>query len=135
MQVSDNLHKNNMELNKRSFGAEGEAAAVEFLEENGFSILEKNFRFSRMGEIDIIAKENEYICIVEVKMRSNSYYGAPSEAVDARKQQRIKRLAMVFLKQHNLIESFIRFDVVEVECTKTANGHDIRRINLIRNAF
>lgn len=123
------------EMNKRSLGSEGEAAAAAFLEEHGFEIIEKNFRYSRMGEIDIIAEESEYICFIEVKMRSSSIYGSPSEAVDARKQQRIARLAMVFLKQHNLSDSYIRFDIVEIECSRTADNINIRKINLIRNAF
>ena len=99
-------------MNKRSFGSEGEAAAAAFLKENGFEIIDKNFRYSRMGEIDIIAKENEYICFIEVKTRSSSIYGSPSEAVNARKQQRIARLAMVFLKQYNLSDSLDRKSVV-----------------------
>jgi len=116
--------------NKRKFGSRGEEIAVEFLVKNGYKILFKNFRVGRMGEIDIIAQENEYICFIEVKTRSSLLFGMPSEAVNRKKQERIIRVAQVFLSQRGLSERNIRFDIAEVLREK----NEIK-INIIRNAF
>lgn len=121
--------------NKRSFGTEGEDFAAMYLEHDDFKVLCRNFRFSRLGEIDIIAREKEYICFIEVKTRSSTRFGAPAEAVDIRKQLKIRKLAMVYLKQFNLTESFIRFDVAEVFCSRASSGFKPSSVNLIRNAF
>ena len=73
-------------MNKRQIGAEYEKKAVALLLEKGYEILEVNYR-NRMGEIDIIAKDGKYICFIEVKFRTNSDFGSPLEAVDAKKQK------------------------------------------------
>ena len=67
--------------NKRGVGTHYEDIAVKFLEENKYTILERNFRFHR-DEIDIIAKDDDTIVFVEVKYRSSEIKGYPSEAVD-----------------------------------------------------
>ena len=112
--------------NRQSIGKAGEELAARYLEENDFVILERNFRFGKMGEIDIIAREAEYICFIEVKTRTTTIYGSPSEAVNWKKQQGILRLSQVYLNRCGLNNSNVRFDVVEILNEK---------INLIRNAF
>lgn len=118
-------------MNKRVKGSEGEEKALSYLKENNYSIVEKNFRYSRLGEIDIIAKDGEFICFIEVKSRSNILYGYGREAVDYRKQTNIRKLAQIYINKYGLHNREIRFDVVEIyfENKNTCN------ISLYKNAF
>ena len=121
--------------NKKAAGTIGEDAAVEYLKENNFEILERNFRFKRLGEIDIISREKDYICFVEVKARSSLGYGYPREAVNARKQENIRRLAQIYLCKNGINDLKVRFDVVEVYMEKKGENIEIKEISLIKNAF
>ncbi len=122
-------------MNNRSFGAVGEKIAADYLEDNGFTILDKNFRSGRFGEIDIIAAEREYLCFVEVKTRTSSLYGTPIEAVGYEKRKKIKALAWIYIKQKNLGEKNMRFDIVEV-IGRRLNGEFVTdQIHLVRSAF
>lgn len=113
-------------MNKRKIGDEYEQVAVEYLERNGFRIIERNYR-NRIGEIDIIAKERNTICFVEVKYRNDGKYGYASEAVNVRKQHKIQRVANYYLMRKGYSEwTDCRFDVLAVE------GVDV---TLYRNAF
>ncbi len=118
------------EKNKRAAGTKGEEIAIDYLQKNGYTILDKNFRVGRMGEIDIIARESEYICFIEVKTRSSTVFGMPCEAVDRRKQERITRLSQVYISRRHLHDRNIRFDIAEVFKEKAGV-----RVNLIKNAF
>ena len=112
--------------NKRQTGAAYELKAEEYLLGNGYKILERNFR-NRSGEIDLIAKKEEYICFVEVKYRTTSAYGSPLEAVDFRKQNQIRRVANFYLMKNKLSEwTPCRFDVIAFEGEKMTH---------IENAF
>lgn len=122
-------------LNNRSIGNIGELHARDFLKNNGFKILECNFRFSRFGEIDIIAMDGEYLCFVEVKSRSSNNYGTPAEAVTPKKQLYIKNLASIYLKKHNLFDSKVRFDIIEVIFSKNYDTIKIKSIGIIKDAF
>lgn len=74
-----------MAVNKRAAGADKEQLAARYLVDNGYTVLERNFR-NKTGEIDIIAKKDNYIVFVEVKYRSNNKYGYAVEAVNYRKK-------------------------------------------------
>lgn len=113
--------------NKKMLGTEGEKIAAEFLKKQNYSILFLNFRYKKLGEIDIIARENNYLCFIEVKTRSNLDYGFPSESIDYRKQENIKKLAQVFISKNRLYNEYIRFDVVEVYIKKGKRGFDCRK--------
>ena len=106
-------------------GFVGEKKAVDFLKENGYKIIITNFK-NKLGEIDIIAKKKDYICFIEVKARQNALYGRPSEFVSRDKQRKIKNAAISYLKMNGLMDSDVRFDVVEIL------GDEV---NLIENAF
>lgn len=113
-------------MNRRQVGTAYEAVAAEYLAAHGYRILERNF-LSRRGEIDLIAREGEYLCFVEVKYRRNGDCGSPLEAVNAHKQRKILQAARYYLMLHGLgMDTACRFDVVAVEGEK---------ITLIRNAF
>ena len=102
-------------MNKRQVGSEYEQKAVLLLLEKGYEILETNYR-NRNGEIDIIAKEKEYLCFVEVKFRTNNAFGSPLEAVDAKKQRQIRKVANYYLMCHGKNEwTPCRFDVIAYE--------------------
>ena len=111
--------------NNRETGSRYEEKAREFLERQGFTILEKNFR-TRQGEIDLIGKEKEYLVFIEVKHRKNTSFGLPEEAVNFRKQRTICRVSDVYRMKHRLGEVPMRFDVVA-----DLDG----KMELFRNAF
>ena len=111
------------------FGKEAEETAVEFLKEKGYNILSRNFRV-KLGEIDIIAKDGQTICFIEVKARHSQECGFPEEAVERRKQRQIAKAAFCYLKENNLFESQARFDVVSL----LYNGN-LPQIHLIQDAF
>ena len=102
-------------MNKRQVGSDYERQAAKYLGEKGMSILEMNYH-NRSGEIDIIAKDGEYICFIEVKYRTTNQYGSPLEAVDVRKQKQIRKVALYYLMKHGLSEwTPCRFDVIAFE--------------------
>lgn len=123
-------------VNKRSFGSIGEDIAASYLERNNYTILTRNYRVGRLGELDIIAKEGEYICFIEVKTRTSIFFGMPSEAVNYKKQVNIRRLASIYISQHKLHSANIRFDVIEILGNRKNTGQfEVGSINLIQNAF
>ena len=96
-------------------GKRGERLAAWYLFFHGCRILERNYRYGRY-EIDIVAKERRsgILVFVEVKTRSNTAYGLPRDAVDAKKRLFLTRAAQGYLKEHHAPDERIRFDVVEV---------------------
>lgn len=98
---------------KKELGNLGEQIASEYLEKNRYKILEKNF-YCRQGEIDIIAKDKKEVVFIEVKTRTSSKFGKPSEAVTTTKQERMCKSAKYFLYKTNQSNMPVRFDVVEV---------------------
>ena len=100
-----------MKSNKE-IGQIGEDAAVLFLEQLGYNILERNWRFSR-AEIDIIAKDHDILVFVEVKTRSYNYYGEPEDFINERKEHLLSDAASQYM---NLIKYDweIRFDIISI---------------------
>jgi putative endonuclease len=115
-------------MNNKEIGGIGEDMAARYLVKSGMTLLARNFRVSRMGEIDIIARDNQTICFVEVKARSSSHFGLPVEAVSPGKCRTITRLASLYLSQMQLNNSPVRFDVVEVIMDKQYQVTDIRHL-------
>jgi putative endonuclease len=93
-------------------GRQGEDLAVKYLGKNGYKILERNFR-SKLGEIDIIAREKKDIVFIEVKTRSSADFGYPEESVGRQKQERIKNCASFYLQKKN-INLPVRFEVLSI---------------------
>ena len=94
-------------------GQWGEAQAVSFLEHKGLKILTCNYRCSA-GEIDIIARDRNFLIFVEVKTRRSVSFGSPQEAVGRHKQRQILRAAQWYLLQHKIGKLQPRFDVIAV---------------------
>jgi putative endonuclease len=96
-----------------SLGQRGEDAAVRYLKRLGYTIIARGQR-DKLGEIDIIAVDGRTIVFVEVKTRTSTEGGQPEEAVTTVKQQRMTRVALGYLRRHNLLEYAARFDVVAI---------------------
>ena len=99
-------------LNKL-LGDRGERVAAKFLKRKGYRILARQSR-SRIGEIDLIAQDGDVIVFVEVKTRSSSKAGHPTEAITFTKRKQLTRAAMGWLKRRRLIEHRSRFDVIAI---------------------
>ncbi len=113
-------------MNKRQIGGGYEKAAADFLIENGYVILEMNFR-CKIGEIDIVAMDGNTLAFIEVKYRKDERYGGPFSAVNLKKQKTISKVALYYIMTHGLGEATpCRFDVV---------GILPNHIELIKNAF
>ncbi len=107
-------------------GRFGEDCAAKHLAQQGYTILERNFRL-RIGEVDIIARDGEYLVFIEVKTRRSQQFGSPFEAVDIRKQQQIMQVASAYIRGKDIP---VRFDVVAVYL----HGQDVQ-VEILQNAF
>lgn len=110
-------------------GKTGEGIASGFLTQNGYQILDVNYRCP-IGEIDIVARERDELVFVEVKTRKSSAMGYPEQAVGTAKQKKMSQLALWYLRDKKVGDAPVRFDVVAI--LMLPSGNDIR---LIRNAF
>ena len=111
--------------NKRAIGSNYEKIAGQYLEQQGYLIVEYNFH-SRYGEIDIIAKHEGYLVFIEVKYRENDKSGHPLEAVSVSKQRTISKCAFYYLQRNGLQDVPVRFDVAGIL------GDEIQ---VVQNAF
>lgn len=112
-----------------SLGRLGEDEAVDFLKTNGYEIIARNYK-TKAAEIDIVARDKDVYCFVEVKTRKDLRFGLPQEAVKVPKQNKISIAALTFLKEYKLFDRKARFDVVSIAYSEGAP-----KINLIKNAF
>lgn len=103
----------NVVSDKIKIGAKGEALASNFLQEKGFEIVARNYRF-RKAEIDLIARKENWLLFIEVKTRSSSAYGEPEEFVDLRKMNRIFDAAEEYIYTVDW-HGHIRFDIISVK--------------------
>ncbi len=117
-----------------SIGALGEEAAVKALRKNGYKILERNFR-TKTGEIDIIAKDKEYTCFVEVKLRKTNCFGSPADAINEQKRRRIISAAKYYAVKNGLYESPLRFDAVLINAEAKGERLINTQIEIIKDAF
>jgi putative endonuclease len=118
-------------VTRRVTAIKGEEEAARFLERCGYAILDKNVR-TRAGEIDLVAREGKTLVFVEVKTRRDLAPEPPQAGVNTRKQNRLGRLALGYLKLKRLREVPCRFDVVSVIVNDEGA---VRAIRHIPNAF
>lgn len=119
-----------MSGNKSKIAIAGEKIASTFLENKGYNILYKNWRYSNIGEIDIIAGYNNEIIFVEVKTRTSNSYGEPIESINLIKQKKIIKLAQIFISQNSFDENTsFRFDAIGIILTEKTE------INHLQNAY
>lgn len=112
----------------RAQGRVGEEEAVAWLRRQGYDIVERNFS-TKAGEIDVIAREGDTLCFIEIKARSSRTYGPAIEAISRKKQRRLARAAAFYLLGHPT-NSPCRFDVLGMDL-----GSDSWTFTLIRDAF
>lgn len=114
---------------RQLLGRQGEDLAATALEAAGLQIVARNVR-TRLGELDMVARDGRFLVFVEVKTRRGDRFGTGADAVGRRKQDRLRRLAAAYLGR--AVESTpIRFDVVDV-AIKSGMEPDVRHI---RGAF
>ena len=111
-------------VNKRALGGEKELIAADFLRNNGYDILQMNFR-CKIGEIDIVAKDTDTLVFCEVKYRSKDTFGHPLEAVNSKKQQKIIQATRYYMLINNISDAHrIRFDVIGILGDKITHVKD-----------
>jgi putative endonuclease len=113
----------------RLLGIKGEDLAVRFLRKKGYKILSRNYK-TPLGEIDIIAEDGATLVFVEVKTRTDTSYGLPFEAVDRRKREKLRKVALYYLKNCLRKDAPSRFDVLSIQA-----GNEKNEIEHIMDAF
>lgn len=114
---------------RQEIGRWGENLACQYLEENNYKIIERNF-LCRQGEIDIIAKDitkNELV-FIEIKTRSNLKYGNPADAVNKEKQKHMVEAIRYYLYKNHINNAPIRIDVIEVYIVQSCKINHIKQI-------
>ncbi len=101
-------------MNNRELGSYGENLAKNYLLDNGYEILDTNVKFSRLCELDIVAKLNNTLSFVEVKTRKNNDFGLPFEAITKTKYENIKKGAYLYLQQKNIKYTKFQIDVIGI---------------------
>src|SRR3989339_535150 len=127
-----------MDLNIKTIGKQGETIAADYLEKNGYEILETNFQNNlgyRVGEIDIIARENETgeLAFVEVKARKKGSWGAenPELAITRAKYIKLTRIIGRYLRQNNLDDAPHRLDAIAIEMDMGSRKAKLRHLKYI----
>jgi putative endonuclease len=115
----------------KPLGRRGEDAAARYLRKCGYAIVAKGHR-DNVGELDLVAVDGRTVVFIEVKTRASHDAGHPADAVDLAKQRRLTRLALSYMKRHDLLECAARFDVVAVTWP---DGRGKPKIEHFQNAF
>ena len=112
-------------MNTRKRGDRGEAQAAAYIENSGCIVLARN-HCVRGGEVDIIFADGATTVFCEVKLRTQKRFGTGAEAVDFKKQLRICRAALDYASNNSLMDTGMRFDVIEIFCGQLSH---------VKNAF
>ena len=127
-------------MNKREIGAAGETAALNIYLKHGYGLVSRNWHHKRFGEIDLILshfdvlneKIDGFIVFCEVKLRHEKSLLTPAESVGITKQNRIRKLAEIFIEENTRFQDFdVRFDVAEV-CRCDSGVYKVR---ILTDAF
>lgn len=118
-------------MNTKSLGNRGEAEVARYLRKKGYTLLASQWR-CRFGELDLVARDKRgTLCFVEVKLRGPTSFALPREAVDRRKQERLRAAALCYLSTYEL-DAPARFDVAEVY---TDENHSVVKLQYVEDAF
>lgn len=107
----------------------GEDAAARYLEQRGFRVLERNWRF-RQWELDLVCRDGDTLVFVEVKTRSANTMGTPADGLNRKKQARLVKAASQYLTKNDLWDEPCRFDLAAV--VDTGKSMDVEHME---NAF
>lgn len=116
-------------MHTRALGGQNEQLVAQHLLRSGYTLLDANAA-CRLGEVDLIAERDGILCFVEVRSRSTSVWGDPSQTVTVAKQRKIVKAAMQWLQRHRAFERMIRFDVASV-----VGRGDAAVVEYLPNAF
>ena len=116
---------------RRALGRQGEALAEAFLVGQGYQVLDRNHA-TRRGEVDLVCREGEVTCFVEVRSRADERHGSPLETIGLSKARRVVAAATDWAWRHGKLEAALRFDVVSVVWDGEGGQP---RLTLIRDAF
>lgn len=112
----------------KALGDEIEHYVSCYLQQNGLKLVKANYS-CKLGEIDLIMKDQETLVFVEVRFRKNENYGSGLETVTQKKQNKVKNAATCYLQQNNLYDEIpCRFDVVSVSGSR-------REVEWVKDAF
>lgn len=116
---------------KMKTGLKGENLAAELLEEKGFEVIQRNYRFNK-GEIDLIVQKEDWIVFVEVKTRTSTVYGEPEEFVNEFKARKIYEAAEDYIYRFDW-QGHVRFDVISIKLSD--DYHTILEIEHFEDAI
>ncbi|MEX0646377.1 MAG: YraN family protein [Balneolaceae bacterium] len=114
----------------RDIGNEGEEIAAAYLESKDWLILDRNYFFEK-AEVDIVATDRNYIIFVEVKSRSNIYFGRPEDYITLKKEENIKKAAEAWIYERKMETAVVRFDVISI----VQKGKTAPEITHFKDAF
>ncbi len=115
---------------RTTLGRRGEDIAVEFLCERGYQIVARNWR-CREGELDVIARDEDTLVVVEVRTRRGTRFGSPEESITPAKQEHLIAAAQSYLQEAGFEEADWRIDVIAIEIGPAGQ---IKRLNHIQSA-
>lgn len=123
------MENKNKKTKKRLFGDRGESIACGYLVNRGYKIIKRNYS-CKFGEIDIIVRKDNDLVFVEVKTRTNTFFGEPQEFVDYKKVERMNMAIDCFLSFYKIEDKYsLRIDVIEI----IFDGNDHYRLNHIES--
>lgn len=102
---------------RKQLGKMGEKKAADYLERNGYILIDQNFK-CRIGELDIIAMDGKTLVAIEVKTRSNLSYGLPCESITAEKRRHVLRTFSYYITINKIRGLDMRIDVIEILLTE-----------------
>lgn len=115
---------------RKQMGNTSEDIALAYLQEQGYQLVVRNFR-CKTGEIDLILKKEQYLVFVEVRSRTGRDYGEPSESVNRKKQDKVRKTAQYYLYCNPQFASYYcRFDVISIVWEQ-----GIQNLEWIKDAF
>jgi putative endonuclease len=112
---------------RKQVGRTGETMATAWLVQHGYSIRHRNWS-TPLGELDIVAQQQQQIVFVEVRTTHSGKYGFGFQSVNLRKQQKVRRLGLQYLQQYGLSDVPVRFDVISIWLHTDQSPLEIRHI-------
>lgn len=117
-------------MTNKEIGQLGEELACQYLLKNNYAIIEKNKRFSKFCEIDIIAKDRETLVFIEVKTRNSEFCGSPLEAITKSKYNHIKTGLFTYLQESKVKYKKFRIDAISVVLNPTVKVSHLKNISI-----
>ena len=109
-------------------GQQAEQLACDYLLQQGLTLVERNY-YCRMGEIDLIMRDQNSLVFIEVRYRKNNLFGSAAESITTKKQDKLQKTALHYIQQHKSRQN-TRFDVVAI-----TGQHPEQILEWIQNVF